>query len=108
VALKYEDGKTGAPKVVARGVDNMALKIREIGAAHHVPVFTAPPLARALYYSSEIGQTIPEGLYIAVAKILAYVFQLKNLPGNQAQAPTEFEVPNEFRKLSSMNTRFDR
>ncbi len=108
VALKYEDGKTGAPKVVARGVDNMALKIREIGAAHHVPVFTAPPLARALYYSSEIGQTIPEGLYIAVAKILAYIFQLKNLPGNQAQAPTEFEVPGKFRQLSSVNTRFDR
>lgn len=108
VALKYEDGKSGAPKVVARGVDHIALKIREIGAAHHVPVFTAPPLARALYYSSEIGQTIPEGLYIAVAKILAYVFQLKNLPGHQAQAPTEFEVPKEFTNLSSKNTQFER
>ena len=77
VALSYEDHSMGAPRVVAKGADLVAARIREIGAAHAVPVLEAPSLARAIYRHSEIGEEVPEKLYTAVAEVLAYVYQLR-------------------------------
>jgi len=77
VALKYEAGKMRAPKVVAKGTDEMALKIREIAGAHRVSIVEAPPLARALYRHGELDREIPVKLYAAVAQVLSYVYQLK-------------------------------
>lgn len=77
VALSYKTGM-GAPKVVAKGLGAIALKIREIGAEHAVPVLEAPPLARALYKHAELDAEIPSALYNAVAEVLAYIFQLAN------------------------------
>ena len=77
VALKYEAGKMRAPTVVALGVDELALKIREIGKAHRVATVEAPPLARALYRNAKLDQEIPVQLYAAVAQVLSYVFQLR-------------------------------
>ncbi len=77
VALKYERGKMQAPKVVAKGADNMALKIREKAKENNIPVVEDPPLARSLYSSCEIGDYIPENLYVAVAKILARIYREK-------------------------------
>jgi flagellar biosynthetic protein FlhB len=77
VALKYDENKMGAPRVVAKGVDVLAQQIRDVAGGAKVPVVEAPPLARALYHTTEIGREIPSALYIAVAQILAYVFRLK-------------------------------
>ncbi len=98
VALKYEGEKYNAPVVIAKGVDIVAEKIKEIALHHKVNVFCAPALARAVYYSTDLDKEIPSGLYIAVAKVLAYVHQFKNaVPGYYPEPPTEFEIPNEFR-----------
>jgi flagellar biosynthetic protein FlhB len=77
VALKYDDRKHGAPIVVAKGVDYVAEQIREIAKKSKVTLLEAPPLARALYRTTEIGAEIPSALYVAVAQVLAYVFQLR-------------------------------
>jgi len=77
VALKYEQGRMRAPRVVAKGRDLVALAIRELAEKNRVPIVSAPPLARALYRSVEIGQEIPAQLYQAVAQVLTFVFQLK-------------------------------
>jgi flagellar biosynthetic protein FlhB len=77
VALKYEAGKMRAPKVVAKGTDEIALKIREIAGAHRVSIVEAPPLARALYRHGDLDREIPVNLYAAVAQVLSYVYQLK-------------------------------
>ena len=101
VALRYDQGKARAPIVVAKGMDLIALHIRTLGAEHHVPVIEAPSLARALYYSTKLDKEIPMGLYLAVAKLLAYVYQLKNWqPGQSDTAPhiPEFPIPEQFRK----------
>lgn len=96
VALKYTEGKMGAPRVVAKGADEVAAKIRELAAEHNVPLLEAPPLARALFRHAELGDEIPETLYTAVAEVLAYVFQLKahtSHGGLRPTAPTALEVP---------------
>jgi flagellar biosynthetic protein FlhB len=77
VALRYDEKKMHAPLVVAKGTDLLAAKIREIAAEHGVPVVEAPPLARALHKSVEIGREVPAALYVAVAQVLTYVYQLK-------------------------------
>ncbi|MDK2677539.1 flagellar biosynthesis protein FlhB [Vibrio vulnificus] len=77
VALRYKQNSDRAPVVVAKGTDHMAMKIREVAREHDISIVPAPPLARALYYSTELEQQIPDGLFTAVAQILAYVFQLK-------------------------------
>jgi flagellar biosynthetic protein FlhB len=77
VALRYDEKTMRAPQVVAKGVDLMAARIREVANEHKVPIFEAPPLARALHRSVEIGDEIPTGLYAAVARVLTYVFQLR-------------------------------
>ena len=94
VALRYDDNAMRAPRVIAKGADAVAAKIREVGEEHHVPVLESPPLARALYRHTELGDEIPAALYTAVAEVLAYVFQLRrhNLHGEAAPQPLR-EVP---------------
>jgi flagellar biosynthetic protein FlhB len=76
VALKYDSDRMGAPRVIAKGQDYLALRIREIAAEAGVPILERPPLARSLYRLVEVGQEIPEQFYAAVAEILAYVYEL--------------------------------
>jgi flagellar biosynthetic protein FlhB len=81
---------------VAKGKDLTALRIRSIATEHDIPLFEAPPLARALYRSTEIGHEIPHILYMAVARVLAYVFQLKNAaPTDYVPKPDDFDIPVE-------------
>jgi flagellar biosynthetic protein FlhB len=103
VALKYADGQRGAPQVVAKGIDEVAAKIREIAAENKVALLEAPPLARALYKHTEIGEEIPEALYSAVAEVLAYVFQLRSYSkhgGQYPDRPTKLAVPAEMDPLN--------
>ena len=104
VALKYDDGMRGAPRVVAKGTDEVAAKIREIAREHKVTMLEAPPLARALFKHTEIGDEIPEALYAAVAEVLAYVFQLRLFSkgnGNRPEVPKKLEVPPEMNLLQA-------
>lgn len=87
VALQYAEGEMNAPRVVAKGVDHMAAHIRAIGSEHKIMVFEAPLLARALYWTTEIGQEIPHQLYLAVAQVLTYVFRLKSAAENRGEWP---------------------
>lgn len=103
VALKYTEGKMRAPKVVAKGADEIAAKIREIAAENKVALLEAPPLARALYRHAELGDEIPAALYTAVAEVLAYVFQLRAYGrdgGVRPQAPDKIDVPSELDPLN--------
>ncbi len=96
VALKYDDARMGAPRVVAKGADLLALKIRDLAREAKVPVLQAPPLARALYAHTEVDQEIPARLFSAVAQVLAWVYALRDaaaagrLVTQEAPAP---EVP---------------
>ena len=87
VALRYDDSRMRAPLVVAKGTDLIAARIREIATEHAVPIFEAPPLARALHYSVEIGGEIPAALYVAVAQVLTYIYQLKAARTSGARPP---------------------
>ncbi len=78
VAIKYDNNAGGAPKVVGKGQDNLAFRIRELGKEHDIPIVENKPLARALYANVEIGREITPDLYQAVAEVLAYVYKLKN------------------------------
>jgi len=100
VALRYDAGHMQAPVLVAKGTELVAANIRKIGQAHVVPVVEAPSLARALYFNVELGDPIPAGLYLAVAKLLAYVFQLKaaRQQGESTPSVPEFPVPDELRR----------
>jgi flagellar biosynthetic protein FlhB len=94
VALKYEDGKMGAPRVVAKGVDLLAMKIRDVAKDSQVPVLQAPMLARALYAHTKLDQEIPQALFAAVAQVLAYVYQLRAAMAGRGPAPGELpELP---------------
>jgi flagellar biosynthetic protein FlhB len=77
IALKYEEGKTEAPVVIAKGMDLIALKIREIAKENNIPIVENPPLARALYSSVELEQEVPIEHYNAVAEVIRYVYKLK-------------------------------
>lgn len=77
VALRYDERKMRAPVVVAKGADEIAARIREVATENLVPIFEAPPLARALYKHVEIGAPIPASLYVAVAQVLTYIYQLR-------------------------------
>jgi flagellar biosynthetic protein FlhB len=92
VALKYNQDSSGAPVVVAKGVDMMAMQIRNIAREHDVVLMQAPPLARALYHTTELDEEIPAGLYLAVAQVLAYVFQLKT--AKRAQKAKQHKMDN--------------
>jgi len=98
VALRYDPRGNAAPRVVAKGVDLVAERIRAVARDSAVPLFEAPPLARALYWSTELNHTIPGGLYVAVARVLAYVYQLRAAahPYDAPKRPTDLPVPEEF------------
>jgi len=101
VALQYDPMGNGAPTVVAKGIDLIAAHIRNIAIAEDIPLVAAPPLARALFYSTEQGEEIPQGLFLAVAQVLAYVFQLKTATENGTEKPTpprNLKVPDDFRQ----------
>lgn len=87
VALRYDETRMRAPVVVAKGVEHLAARIREIGSEHRIPVFEAPPLARALYWTTEVGHPIPASLYLAVAQVLTYVLQLRRANQGQGHWP---------------------
>ena len=105
VALKYMEDRHRAPVVVAKGMDTVAARIRELARANGVPQLEAPPLARALYKHVELGDEIPAALYTAVAQVLAYIFQLKRYAQGQATRPvepTDIEVPEGMDPLAPM------
>jgi flagellar biosynthetic protein FlhB len=94
VALSYDPTGDGAPILLAKGADHMAKIIREEAAAHGVEMFSAPPLARALYFSTKIDHPVPEALYLAVAQVIAYVFSLADIrPGVQPMMRPSPKVP---------------
>ncbi len=99
VALKYDGVNMRAPRVVAKGKNLIAAQIRNRATEHNVPIFTAPPLARAIFFSTELEQEIPAGLYFAVAQVLAYIYQLKTAhsgAGYAPDVPSELTVPDEY------------
>jgi flagellar biosynthetic protein FlhB len=89
VALQYDDGSMAAPRVIAKGADLIALKIRDVAKAHDVPVLQSPVLARALFAHTEIDGEIPSALYTAVAQVLAYVYQLKAAMAGRGAMPVQ-------------------
>ena len=89
VALSYRENSMRAPRVVAKGQDLTALRIRKLAREHGVPVLEAPPLARALYRYADIGDEVPQTLYTAVAEVLAYVFQLRQYETAGGRAPLQ-------------------
>ena len=101
VALRYQQKTDRAPIVVAKGTDHIAMKIREIAREHDITIVPAPPLARALYYTTELEQQIPDALFTAVAQVLAFVFQLKQYRKRGGQRPKlkdyELPIPPEYR-----------
>jgi flagellar biosynthetic protein FlhB len=104
VALRYDESSMGAPRVVAKGVDFVALKIREVAGQHKVPLLEAPMLARALYAHAEIDEDIPAALYTAVAQVLAYVYRMRAaLRGEEpfSAAPPMPEIAPELDPLYS-------
>lgn len=102
VALKYDGAGMRAPRVVAKGKDLIATQIRNKAIEHEVTIFSAPPLARAIFFSTEIDQEIPAGLYFAVAQVLAYIYQLKATRSGSSQyapqAPSNLSVPEEYQR----------
>jgi len=89
VALKYDEARMAAPRIVAKGADLLALKIRDIARDHKVPVLQAPPLARALYAHGEVDHEIPARLFSAVAQVLAYVYQLRAAMAGRGAMPSD-------------------
>ena len=99
VALVYTEGQAGAPRVVAKGTDATAERIRELAVEHRIPILEAPPLARALFQHVDLGREIPIALYSAVAEVLAWVFQLRNWRigmGLEPRPPASLLVPAEL------------
>ena len=105
VALKYDpENGNSAPLLLAKGSDFMALKIREIGAEHKIQILESAALARAIYYSTEVEHEIPAGLYLAVAQVLAYVFQIRQYHAGKGKRPdplkTDLPIPPDLRRDS--------
>jgi len=101
VALKYDALEGGAPMLVAKGIDEMAIHIRTIAKENNVEIITSPALARSLYYCAEANQEIPEELFAAVAQVLAFIFQLNEHKKGKAKKPTpiakNLPIPEEFK-----------
>ncbi len=107
VALRYQENAMRAPIVVAKGSQLVAARIRELALEHQVPILEAPPLARALYTHTELEQSIPEALYVAVAEVLAYAWQLRrhDLGGGPVPLqPARLPVPPELDPENRMST----
>ena len=101
VALKYDAEKGGAPMLLAKGSDFLALKIREIGTKHNILLLESPALARSIYYSTELEQEIPAGLYLAVAQVLAYVYQIRQYQAGKGKRPDplkDLPIPADLRR----------
>jgi len=92
VALKYDDAKMAAPRVIAKGADLLAMAMRETAKTAKVPVLQAPVLARALYAHAEVDREIPAALFAAVAQVLAYVYQLRAALAGHSPMPGELPV----------------
>jgi flagellar biosynthesis protein FlhB len=92
VALRYDDKRNRAPVVVARGTDHLAARIRSIAAENKVALFEAPLLARALYWTTDVGREIPGVLYVAVAQVLTYVYRLRHASTQGGAAPERPQV----------------
>jgi flagellar biosynthetic protein FlhB len=106
VALRYDESMR-APRVVAKGMDNIARRIREIASAHDVPLLEAPAVARALHRHAEIDAEIPQALYTVVAQVLAYVYQVRifrRQGGRAPVAPVGLAVPAGFVPLAAAGT----
>lgn len=100
VALRYDQQQEGAPRLLAKGVDFLAFKIKDVAAEHNIPIVSSPPLARAVYFSTPIGDEIPAGLYVAVAQVLAYIYQLRLYAKGKAKRPKlnkNPDIPPELR-----------
>jgi flagellar biosynthetic protein FlhB len=101
VALKYDAAVGGAPVMVAKGIDQMALHIRTIAKEHEVEIITSPALARSLYYTAEVDEEVPEELFAAVAQVLAFIFQLNEHKKGNAKRPTavskNLPIPDDFK-----------
>jgi len=99
VALRYSSDSMEAPVLLAKGIDEVALKIREIAKAHKIPVVESPALARSVYTFTAVGKEIPEGLYVAIAQVLAYIYQLDQFFKGQGPRPRQpsFPVPPDLR-----------
>ena len=104
VALKYDDRKMGAPRVVAKGADLLAMRIRDLAKDAKVPVLQAPALARALYAHAELEREIPAALFGAVAQVLAYVYQLRAALAGQVAMPAELPELNVPEELDPLHT----
>jgi len=105
VALKYRDKEMRAPLVIAKGADLLALRIRAIASEHGIPILEAPPLTRALYGHTKLGEEIPLALYSAVAEVLAWAYQLRRLSaegGVLPRTPTDLPVPAALDPLGQM------
>ena len=104
VALKYDPDKGSAPVLLAKGSDFLALKIREIAVANNVLLLESPALARSIYYSTELEQEIPGGLYLAVAQVLAYVYQIRQYRAGKGKRPDPLKdnlpIPPDLRRDS--------
>lgn len=99
VALKYKPESMETPQLIAKGGDHIALKIREIGKAHKVEIIESAALARSIFYTTEVGDAIPDGLYVAVAQVLAYVFGLRRFRkegGDRPIYPRNVKVPKDM------------
>ncbi|MAA63215.1 MAG: flagellar biosynthetic protein FlhB [Alteromonadaceae bacterium] len=99
VALKYDQSKMAAPIVVAKGADQVAFKIMEIAREHKVDIMRTPPLTRAVYHNTAIGGEIPAGLYVAIAQVLAYLYQLRRFRRGQGERPgmPDLPIPGDLR-----------
>ena len=101
VALQYDAEVGGAPRLIAKGVDEMALHIRTIAKEHGIEIVQSPALARSLYYTGEVGDDIPEELFAAVAQVLAFIFQLNEHRKGRAKKPIpiakNLPIPEEFK-----------
>ncbi|MEN4962610.1 flagellar biosynthesis protein FlhB [Pseudomonas syringae] len=101
VALKYDPEQGGAPMLLAKGTDLVALKIREIGAHNEILILESAALARSIYYSTELDQEIPAGLYLAVAQVLAYVYQIRQFRAGQGRRPDplgDIKIPPDLQR----------
>lgn len=99
IALKYDDKKDRAPKVLAKGKDHIAQQIRLLAIANGIPIYEAPPLARAIFHTTKVNAEIHPELYMSVAIVLSYVHQLKNYQSGKGNAPvfvSDFTLPKEF------------
>ena len=103
VALKYDQSGNSAPRLLAKGQDFLALQIQNVARTHEILIYEEPPLARALYASTDVGDEIPSKLFLAVARVLAYVYHLRRAPSEYVPRPNPIDLPEEFRDVMNEN-----